>query len=122
MKELKIRLDYRDTEGINYKIDALLSIGVYQTTSIPNLNHNYNLLKSKFKSHIGQILKLKDVVIFRAKDKNGKRIDFLITEDVCFESLELISNQGFDGQFYDDFVEAFDMLETNQFDDEIWYN
>ena len=122
MKELKIRLDYRDTEGINYKIDNLLSIGVYQTTSTPNLNHNYNLLKSKFKNHIGQILKLKDVVIIRAKNKNGKRIDFLITEDVCFESLELISNQGFDGQFYDEFVEAFNMLETNQFDDEIWYN
>ncbi len=122
MKELKIRLDYRDTEGINYKIDALLSIGVYQTTSIPNLNHNYNLLKSKFKNDTGQILKLKDVVIVSAKDKSGKRIDFLITEDVCFESLDLISSQGFDGQFYDEFIEAFDMLETEQYDDEVFYD
>ncbi len=45
-----------------------------------------------------------------------------MTEDVCFESLELISNQGFDGQFYDEFIQAFDMLETEQYEDEVFYD
>tara|TARA_R110000751_G_C13768092_1_gene479885 strand:+ start:360 stop:545 length:186 start_codon:yes stop_codon:yes gene_type:complete len=61
-------------------------------------------------------------VIINAKDKDGKRIDFIITEDVSFYSLDLISNQGFDGQFYDEFVEAFDMLETEQCEDYTWYD
>ena len=47
-------------------------------------------------------------MVIRTKDENRKRID-------------LISNQGFDDQFYEEFVEAFDMLETVRYDAEAWY-
>ena len=45
-----------------------------------------------------------------------------LPKDVSFYSLDLISNEGFDGQFYDEFVEAFDMLETEQYEDYTWYD
>ena len=55
----------------------------------------------------------------KAKLSDDSKIDFLITENICFDSLALLSEHGFNGQFYDECTEAFDTLETEQYEDDI---
>ncbi|WP_445957796.1 hypothetical protein [Yeosuana sp.] len=120
MKKINISTDYGKT--FEYLIDDLLAIGVYSTTTTEYLNTNDALLREKSNINNNKFYHIDDAVLIRTTAKDNSRIDFLITENVCFEGLALISEHAFNFEFYDDFVTAFGMLETNQYEDEIWYD
>ncbi|MEM5565711.1 hypothetical protein WNY78_11380 [Psychroserpens sp. AS72] len=105
-----------------YIVDEELSIGIYKTTETEYLNLNDKTLLNNHNIKYDKFYRINDGVLIMAKTKNNSRIDFLITEDICFKSLQLISEHGFDGQFYNDFKTAFNMLDKNQFEDGIWYD
>lgn len=120
MKKLNLITD--NGKRVTYLIDELLAIGVYSTTTTKYLKTNEILLRENYNISTNKFYHINDAVLVRTIDKDNSRIDFLITEDVCFESLALISEHAFNFEFYDDFVTAFEMLETNQYEDEIWYD
>ena len=120
MKELNLYT--QNGKHFNYIIDEELTIGIYTTNKIENLNHNDKILKDKFAITLNEFYNISGGVLIKTKGKNNSRIDFLITEDVCFESIELICSLGSYGQFYEQFVKAFDKLETKHYDDDIWYS
>jgi hypothetical protein len=119
MKKLNLHAEYN--KPFTYIIDEELSIGIYRTINKEHLKENDKTLLNNYNITYNTHYKIDDAVLVKAKLSNGSRIDFLITENVCFDNLAILSEHGFDGQFYDEFVEAFDMLETEQYDDDAWY-
>lgn len=118
----KLNLYTIDGKGFTYLVDDLLAIGMYSTTKKEHLNKNDTLLIENCNVTNKNFYPISDAVLIRTTAKDNTRIDFLITENISFESLDIISAHSYNGEFYDDFVAAFGMLDTNQYEDEIWYD
>lgn len=116
MKEIKLS-DYNG-KSIKYLADDLLLAGIYRTTSPEFLKLNFKSLKTLSVNNNKNLYRLNDAVIICANDKLGNRIDFLLTGNTYFECVEMIGNYAFDGQFYEEFYRAFEMLDTQRFEED----
>lgn len=117
MNTLKINTHKR---SFNYIADQLLVEGFYQTTKTKSLNENYKKMRSEISNKSYEIYRLGKDVLLRTRKKNNSRVDFLMTEEVCFDSIALLSDNYFDYEFYDQFVEAFEMLDYQQYENSDW--
>ncbi|WP_416448491.1 hypothetical protein ACH3PA_07225 [Leeuwenhoekiella sp. A2] len=113
----KINLSDYNGKSINYFADDLLLVGIYITTSPEFLKMNFKALKTLSLHNNKNLYRLNDGAIISANDKLRNRIDFLITGNTYFECVEMIGNYAFDGQFYKEFCAAFEMLDTQIYED-----
>jgi hypothetical protein len=120
MKRLNLSTQYG--KPFTYIVDEELLIGIYKTIKTEYLNDNDKKLLTKHNVSYNKLFRINNGVLLKAKLINGSRIAFLITEDICFDGLTLISEKGFEGRFYNEFVEAFEMLDTQQYEDEAWFD
>ena len=116
MKEIKLS-DYNG-KSIKYLADDLLLAGIYRTTSPEFLKLNFKSIKTLSAYKNKNLYKLNDAALICANDKLGNSIDFLLTGNTYFECVEMIGNYAFDGQFYEEFCEAFEMLDTQRFEED----
>ena len=118
MKTINISIT---NNSITYVADDLLIKGFYRTTLENHFLKNDKNLRSLITNKPRNIYRVGDCVLIQTKQTDHSRVDFLITEDICFEGIKLLSEHHFNYEFYDEFVEAFEMLDYQHYDDKICY-